>query len=119
MNVYVLSNPAMPGMVKIGRTVAVEPRVEALSFCTAVPLPFAVEYVQQDADDCEVEALTHKLLSAHRINPRREFFSVSPEQAMEAIQLAALMAAWNKASAEARQEFLDRIDTPVFDRSAA
>jgi ParB family chromosome partitioning protein len=34
-------------------------------------------------------------------------------------QVAALMAAWNKASAEARQEFLARIDTPVFDRSAA
>lgn len=34
-------------------------------------------------------------------------------------QVAALMAAWNKASAEARQEFLTRIDTPVFDRSAA
>ena len=34
-------------------------------------------------------------------------------------QVAALMAAWNKASAEARQEFLERIDTPVFDRGAA
>lgn len=34
-------------------------------------------------------------------------------------QVAALMAAWNKASAEARQEFLESIDTPVFDRSAA
>lgn len=34
-------------------------------------------------------------------------------------QVAALMSAWNKASAEARQEFLDRIDIPVFDRSAA
>lgn len=34
-------------------------------------------------------------------------------------QVAALMSAWNKASAEARQEFLERIDTPVFDRSAA
>lgn len=34
-------------------------------------------------------------------------------------QVAALMSAWNKASAEARQEFLARIDTPVFDRSAA
>lgn len=34
-------------------------------------------------------------------------------------QVAALMAAWNKASAEARQEFLARIDVPVFDRSAA
>lgn len=34
-------------------------------------------------------------------------------------QVAALMSAWNKASAEARQEFLARIDVPVFDRSAA
>lgn len=34
-------------------------------------------------------------------------------------QVAALMAAWNKASKEAREDFLSRIDTPVFDRSAA
>ena len=34
-------------------------------------------------------------------------------------QVAALMSAWNKASAEARQEFLDRIDVPVMDRTAA
>lgn len=43
---------------------------------------------------------------------------LNDEEAREK-QVAALMAAWNKASAEARQEFLDRIDTPVFDRSAA
>lgn len=34
-------------------------------------------------------------------------------------QVAALMSAWNKASPEAREDFLGRIDTPVFDRSAA
>lgn len=32
-------------------------------------------------------------------------------------QVAALMAAWNKAGREAREEFLDRVDTPVMDRS--
>lgn len=31
-------------------------------------------------------------------------------------QLRALMAAWNKAGKEAREEFLDRIDSPVMDR---
>lgn len=41
------------------------------------------------------------------------------DEAAQERQVAALMAAWNKASAEARQEFLARIDTPVFDRSAA
>lgn len=30
-------------------------------------------------------------------------------------QVAALMSAWNRASKEAREEFLERIDTPVFD----
>lgn len=34
-------------------------------------------------------------------------------------QVAALMAAWNRASPDARQEFLQRIDAPVFDVGAA
>lgn len=34
-------------------------------------------------------------------------------------QLAALMAAWNRAGVEARRKFLERVDTPVFDRGAA
>ena len=41
------------------------------------------------------------------------------DEAAQERQVAALMSAWNKATAEARQEFLERIDTPVFDRSAA
>ena len=40
------------------------------------------------------------------------------EEAVER-QVAALMALWNKTGPEARNEFLARIDTPVFDRSAA
>jgi ParB family chromosome partitioning protein len=43
---------------------------------------------------------------------------LSDTDAREA-QVAALMAAWNKAGQEARQEFLARIDVPVMDRSAA
>lgn len=34
-------------------------------------------------------------------------------------QLAALMAAWNRAGTDARQKFLERVDGPVFDRGAA
>lgn len=33
-------------------------------------------------------------------------------------QVSALMSAWNKASAEAREEFMSRIETPVFDRKS-
>lgn len=41
------------------------------------------------------------------------------EYEVRAKQVDILMAAWNKASPEARQEFLAQIDTPVFDRNAA
>lgn len=34
-------------------------------------------------------------------------------------QVAALMSAWNRATAEARQEFMERIEQPVFDRGRA
>jgi len=34
-------------------------------------------------------------------------------------QLAALMSAWNRAAAVVREEFMLRIDRPVFDRGAA
>jgi len=43
---------------------------------------------------------------------------LNDEEAREK-QVAALMAAWNKASKEAREEFLLRIEEPVMDRSAA
>lgn len=39
---------------------------------------------------------------------------ISDEEAVEK-QIAALMSAWNKASPEARTEFMARIDTPVMD----
>lgn len=41
------------------------------------------------------------------------------DEAARERQVAALMSAWNKASAEAREEFLERIDAPAFERSAA
>lgn len=40
---------------------------------------------------------------------------ISDIEALEG-QVAALMAAWNKASSEARQEFLARIDSPLMDK---
>jgi hypothetical protein len=119
MRVYVMTNPAMPGIVKIGRSVAPDQRVIDLSRATAVPLPFVLEYDTMPEDDIEAEMTAHKLLAEYRVNPSREFFRVSVQKAIETVQYAALMSAWNKASAEARQEFLERIDTPVFDKARA
>lgn len=120
MNIYVLSNPSMPGLVKIGRSAFVEGRVSALSGATGVPLPFVVEYEQfVGDDDSVVELAAHRALAEFRVNASREFFRVSPDVAIERVQVAALMSAWNRATAEARLEFLERIEQPVFDRGAA
>ena len=53
--VYVLTNPAMPGMVKIGRTGRqVEARLSDL-YSTGVPLPFECEYAARVKDQNERE----------------------------------------------------------------
>jgi hypothetical protein len=42
--VYLLTNPVMDGLVKIGRTANLEDRVRSLSVHSGVPVPFEVFY---------------------------------------------------------------------------
>ena len=88
--VYVLTNPAMPGIVKIGRTGrAVEARLADL-YSTGVPLPFECEYAAKVKDQNEVESAFHLAFGPYRINPKREFFNIEPEQAINLLKLMAL-----------------------------
>ena len=88
--VYVLSNPAMPGMVKIGKTGReVEARLNDL-YTTGVPLPFECAYAAGVADMDKVEKAFHNAFGPYRINPRREFFSIEPEQAIGLLDLMKL-----------------------------
>jgi hypothetical protein len=45
--VYLLTNPVMDGLVKIGRTANLEDRVRSLSVHSGVPVPFEVFYACQ------------------------------------------------------------------------
>ena len=76
--VYVVSNPAMPGLVKIGMTNRdqLDDRVRELSN-TSVPTPFIVEGWAWVEDARVCERFLHDWLSAVRMNSRREFFSIS------------------------------------------
>ena len=88
--VYVLSNPAMPGMVKIGKTGRqVEARLSDL-YSTGVPLPFECEYAAKVADMDKVEKAFHQAFGPNRVNPKREFFSIQPEQAIALLELMAV-----------------------------
>lgn len=108
--VYAMTNPGMPGLVKIGRTIDPEFRALQLSRLTAVPASFDLVYASDILDDAAlVEAMVHSALRKRRFRQNREFFRVSPEEAAMAIQSAALMNAWNRAGKEARDEFMARI----------
>ncbi|MDR2480252.1 MAG: GIY-YIG nuclease family protein [Treponema sp.] len=86
--VYLLSNPAMPGIIKIGLTQkdSVNDRLKEL-FNTSVPVPFECEYACK-VDDCnKVEKALHLAFGPSRIHPQREFFSIEPEQAVAILEL--------------------------------
>lgn len=79
--VYCFSNPAMPGLVKIGYTEAtVDQRLaEANAPNTWVPMPFLAEFAKYVRDPLAKEQTLHKIFHAQRVNARREFFRVEPE----------------------------------------
>ena len=94
--VYVMTNELMPGIVKIGETSWLpEDRATGL-YTTGVPQPFDVVYRGATSWPKAVELTAHESLKAHRIKekgqkrPRREFFRVSVDEAIETLRSAAV-----------------------------
>lgn len=86
--VYALTNSAMSGLVKIGKTTQedVSIRMSQL-YSTGVPVPFECLYAVE-VDDCsKVESALHIAFGPYRINPNREFFKIEPEQAISILEL--------------------------------
>lgn len=86
--VYVLTNPAMPGLVKIGKTSrgSVDARLNEL-YSTGVPVPFECAFAGKISDESKVERAFHTAFGPYRINPSREFFQIEPEQAIALLEL--------------------------------
>ncbi len=84
--VYVLSNSAFKGLLKIGYSRKV-PGERALELdTTGVPSPFVVEYYCLVEGDAELEWKVHRALEATRHRPGREFFRVDLSEAIGHIQ---------------------------------
>lgn len=82
--VYVLLNPSMPGLVKIGRTKrSAEERARRLR-TTGVPSEFMVIYDVFVDDAAAVEQAIHQRLRQARVEGR-EFFRVSPKEAVRTL----------------------------------
>jgi hypothetical protein len=85
--VYILTNPAIPDMVKIGYT-KLDPFVRAskISRGTGVPLGFEVEWAYRCYKGERIEREVHIYFSNKRVNKQREFFRVSLDEAKNIIE---------------------------------
>lgn len=87
--VYVLTNSAMPGLVKIGTTAQDDDASKRISqlYTTGVPVPFDLEFACRVPNATEVESALHTAFAPNRVNPRREFFRIEAEQAIAILKL--------------------------------
>ena len=85
--VYILSNPALPNMLKIGYTKNdPETRAKQISAATGVALPYKVEWAFQCFNGEQLEQEVHRELESYRVNQNREFFDIPLVEAQEAIE---------------------------------
>ena len=85
--IYVLTNPAMPDYVKVGRTGNLRDRLRQL-WTTGIPLPFQVHYAARVGNGDFVEKQLHDAFHDNRKSPKREFFVIAPERIVAALKLA-------------------------------
>jgi hypothetical protein len=71
---YVMGNPSMPGIYKIGSSGNPAKRAFELSSPVGVPTPFFVVGTFHHRSAQAYEREVHKELGAHRVSERREFF---------------------------------------------
>lgn len=88
--VYLLTNPTIPDLVKIGRTTDLEARLRQLSTHSGVPVPFECFFACEVLDSVKVERALHDAFGDHLINPKREFFRLNPDRAVAILELVAL-----------------------------
>lgn len=84
---YVISSPSLPGLSKLGCSRRESPwtRVRELS-SSSLPIPFKA-HCFVFSDDCfELESAMHKYFDAQRVNKDREFFAITPQQAIDALK---------------------------------
>ena len=76
-------------MVKIGKTGGdLSERLRQL-YSTGVPLPFECAYAAKVPDMDKWEKAFHTAFDPYRVNPKREFFDIKPEQAIAVLELVA------------------------------
>jgi len=89
--VYVMTNPAMPGLVKVGWSKDPHERAKQLSRTTSVPLPFEVR--GKVFGQRPLEAAVHRDMRSCSVGG--EFFRAAPDEAMSRVESCAAWLADN------------------------
>ena len=84
--VYVLTNPSIPDIVKIGMTTDLTTRMRSL-YNSSVPVPFECYFACTVNDMGFVEKQLHDGFDDFRVNPRREFFRIDPERVVSILKM--------------------------------
>jgi hypothetical protein len=88
--VYILTNEAMPGYIKIGLTEnPVSERVVGLDN-TSVALPFQCYYAARVEDNRKIERALHTAFGDFRVRPNREFFKMDPYKVKAILEVLAI-----------------------------
>ena len=84
--VYIISNPSMPGLIKIGHTKDLGQRMYNLSHHTGVPTNFKLEFAGTIKHNIPAEGVLHAAFQDKRVNNKKEFFKMSAEHAWGALK---------------------------------
>jgi tetratricopeptide (TPR) repeat protein len=87
--IYILINPSIMDVVKIGKTGRdPEDRANELSSATGVPTPFYLAYKAYFQDITQAENFVHSRLEQFRVSSNREFFRIPLHKAIDTVQIA-------------------------------
>lgn len=87
--VYILTNDAMPGYIKIGMTSDLKQRLSNLDN-TSIPLPFQCYYAAKVSNPRRIENRLHEAFGDRRTRKNREFFQIDPYRVKCALEMVAI-----------------------------
>lgn len=84
---YVISSPSLPNIIKIGCTRRLNPtiRVRELS-SSSLPFPFKTHGFVFSDDCFTLESVVHQYFNDKRVAPDREFFNITPKEAIDVLK---------------------------------
>ena len=113
--IYIMTNPALLDMVKIGYATDVEERRKQLS-TTALPYEYEV-YATYETDgnleDKKLHQLIDDLNSDLRVSKNREFYVMTPEQAYRLLEAIAIISGTSKKLRKIKQVHINMKRPPI------